>query len=232
MDSSRSSLPRTSPGRHPALLVALVVALGILSGAAAPPVQAATVVRGTPLQMLARLAVKAEHYWGYSRNYFPTWIDADVDGCNTRQEVLIAESTTIVHIGAGCYLTHGTWRSAYDGIVTHNPTTFDIDHVVALKEAWDSGAWAWTRARRRAYANDLGDARTLRAVSAASNRAKSDMDPAQWLPSLRSFRCTYAIQWVDVKVRWRLAVDSAERAALRRILSACSAPVQTVAIAP
>ena len=232
MDVSRRRRPGSGPGRHLALITALVVGLGILSGAAAPPVRATTIVRGTPLQMLARLATRAEHSWGYSRSYFPTWIDADGDGCNTRQEVLIKESTTTVHIGAGCYLTHGTWRSVYDGIVTHDPTTFDIDHVVALKEAWDSGAWAWTWSRRRAYANDLGDSRTLRAVSATSNRTKGDRDPAQWLPPLASFRCAYATWWVDIKVRWRLAVDSVERSALHRIVSACSAPIQTVAIAP
>ncbi len=231
MGGSRPNRPG-GPGRHLALLAALVIGIGLLSGAAAPPAQASTIVRGTPLQMLARLATKAEHYWGYSRSYFPTWIDADHDGCNTRQEVLIKESRTTVRIGAGCYLYGGSWRSVYDGIVTKNPTTFDIDHVVALKEAWDSGAWAWTSSRRRAYANDLGDSRTLRAVSAASNRSKGDRDPAQWLPPLTSFRCAYATWWVDIKVRWRLAVDSAERSALRRILSACSAPIQTVGLVP
>ena len=100
---------------------------------------------------------------------------------------------------------------------------------MALKEAWDSGAWAWTPSRRKAYANDLGDSRTLRAVSVASNAAKSDKDPAQWLPPLTGFRCTYAIWWVDIKVRWHLSVDPAERAALRNLLIHCSAPIQTVA---
>jgi hypothetical protein len=180
--------------------------------------------------MLARLATKSEHYWGYSRSYFPTWIDADGDGCNTRYEVLIKESLTTVHVGADCYLTHGKWRSVYDGYVSTNPTKFEIDHVVALKEAWDSGAWAWSAARRKAYANDLGDSRTLRAVSISSNESKSDYDPAQWLPPLVSFRCQYVIWWVDIKVRWRLAVDSTERAVIKSILSHCSAPIQTVAI--
>jgi hypothetical protein len=216
--------------RRFAVLFSAVVALGILAGPSAQPADAATVVRGTPLQMLARLATRSEHYWGYSRSYFPTWIDADHDGCNTRYEVLIAESLTKVHVGAGCYLTHGKWRSVYDGYVSTNPTKFQIDHVVALKEAWDSGAWAWTAARRKAYANDLGDGRTLRAVSISSNERKGDKDPAQWLPPLASFRCTYATWWVDIKVRWRLSVDSAERAALRNVLIHCSAPTQVVAV--
>jgi hypothetical protein len=213
-----------------AALVFAVVLIGLAAGPAAPRAAATTTVKGTPLQMLARLATKSEHYWGYSRSYFPTWIDANGNGCNTRYEVLIKESLTAVHIGSGCYLTHGKWRSVYDGFVSTNPTKFDIDHVVALKEAWDSGAWAWSAARRKAYANDLGDSRTLRAVSVASNDAKSDSDPAQWLPPLVNARCTYVIWWVDIKVRWRLAVDATERAAIKSILSHCSAPVQTVTV--
>lgn len=213
-----------------AALVAAAMALAITAGPAAPRVEAATIVKGTPLQLLARLATKSEHYWGYSRSYFPTWIDADHDGCNTRYEVLIKESLTTVHVGSGCYLTHGKWRSVYDGYVSTNPTKFEIDHVVALKEAWDSGAWAWSAARRKAYANDLGDSRTLRAVSVASNEAKSDADPAQWLPPLASFRCQYVTWWVDIKVRWRLAVDSTERAVIKAILTHCAAPIQTVAV--
>jgi hypothetical protein len=217
-------------GRRVAALLLAVAAMSLATGSTAAPVDASSVVHGTPLQLLARLSTRAEHTWGYSRSYFPTWIDADHDGCNTRYEVLIAESRTTVHVGSGCYLTHGSWLSVYDGYVSNNPTRFDIDHVVALKEAWDSGAWAWTTSRRRAYANDLGDGRTLRAVSVASNEAKSDKDPAQWLP-MASFRCTYVTWWVDIKVRWRLSVDSAERAAIRAVLTRCSAPIQAVAIA-
>ena len=92
---------------------------------------------------------------------------------------------------------------------------------MALKEAWDSGAWGWTEQRRRKFANDLGDSRSLRAVSASSNRSKSDRDPAEWLPPLESFRCTYATHWVVVQVRWRLSIDPGERSALHDILSIC-----------
>jgi hypothetical protein len=145
--------------------------------------------------------------------------------------VLIKESITTVHVGSGCYLTHGKWRSVYDGYVSTNPTKIEIDHVVALKEAWDSGAWAWSAARRKAYANDLGDSRTLRAVSISANESKSDYDPAQWLPPLASFRCQYVTWWVDIKLRWRLAVDSTERAVIKSILSGCPARTQTVGIA-
>jgi hypothetical protein len=114
------------------------------------------------------------------------------------------------------------WHSGYDGVITTDACTVEIDHLVALKEAWDSGAHGWTANRRRAFANDLGDPRSLRAVSARSNRSKSDRDPAEWLPPKGSFHCASATQWVVVKVRWHLAADGAEEQALRGLRSRAS----------
>lgn len=217
-------------GRTVRRLIVLFAA-AMLAAASGTPATAATIVRGTALQLLSGVRVAAEHPRGYDRALFVHWIDADGDGCDTRDEVLIAESITTPRVRSGCAVA-GSWRSDYDGVTMRNASTFDIDHVVALKESWDSGAWAWTPARRRSYANDLGSAGSLRAVSAASNRAKGDRDPAEWLPPLRAFRCAYATSWVVVKVRWRLSVDSAERAALRRILAACPARTVSVAVLP
>jgi Protein of unknown function (DUF1524) len=168
--------------------------------------------------VLARLAVRAESHAGsYLRARFKTWIDADRDGCDTRQEVLIAESTVRAKLGARCTVLAGRWVSLYDGIATTSPRTFDIDHVVPLEEAWTSGAWSWTTAKRTDYANDLGYGFTLQAVSAHSNRSKGDRDPAQWLPA-RSV-CTYAVRWVAIKYRWALTVDAAEKTTLARLLT-------------
>jgi hypothetical protein len=211
--------------------IAALAVVVTLSVSVVTPAAAATKVSGTALQLLARLRIAPEHPTGYSQARFTYWTDADHDGCSTRYEVLIQESRTTPRVGAGCSVK-GSWRSAYDGVTTTKASSFDIDHVVALKEAWDSGAWAWTSARREAYANDLGDTRMLRAVSAASNRSKGDRDPAQWLPPLASVRCTYATEWVVVKVRWHLSLDPAEWTALKRILAACPARTVTVAILP
>lgn len=210
-----------------ARLVALLV-VAVLAASNSAPASATTTVSGTGLQLLARLATAPERPGGYVRALFVHWIDADRDGCSTRNEVLISESRTTAREGTGCRVA-GSWRSVYDGRTTTNPSSFDVDHVVPLKEAWDSGAWGWTPASRQGYANDLGDSRSLRAVSATSNRSKSDRDPAQWLPPLATFRCTYATDWVVVKARWRLNVDTLERAALKRILAAC--PARTVRVA-
>lgn len=209
----------------------LLLAVALLGAANGAPTVASTPVTGTPIQLLARLATAREHAGGYDRALFVHWIDADGDGCNTRDEVLIAESRTTARVGPGCSV-NGSWRSAYDGVTTSRASSFDIDHLVPLKEAWDSGAWAWTSARRQGYANDLGDGRTLRAVSAASNRAKGEQDPAQWLPPLVGFRCTYATEWVAVKLRWHLSVDTLERTALLRILTTCLARPIRVNVLP
>ncbi|MBE8477461.1 HNH endonuclease family protein [Streptomyces justiciae] len=102
-----------------------------------------------------------------------------------------------------------------------------MDHLVPLTEAWDSGASAWTSKERQDYANDPGDARALIAVSAASNRSKSDQDPATWQPPAAGYRCAYATDWIAIKTRWELAIDNAERAALTDIVSSCpNSPVE------
>jgi hypothetical protein len=107
----------------------------------------------------------------------------------------------------------------------------DFDHLAPLAEAWDSGASAWTPKAREAYANDLGDDRALIAVSAASNRSKSDQDPATWQPPAAGYRCTYAADWVAMKTRWRLSIDPAEQMALTGILDSYPNSPISVALA-
>ncbi|UPZ27595.1 HNH endonuclease family protein [Streptomyces sp. LRE541] len=158
---------------------------------------------------------------GYQRTSFKHWVDADRDGCSTRAEVLIAESRTEPTIEAGCKVTAGEWYSYYDGVTLTAPSGLDIDHMVPLAEAWDSGARDWTAARREAYANDLGADRSLIAVTARSNRSKSDQDPADWTPPLADARCTYTTDWVVTKLRWQLAVDDREREALAGLAAGC-----------
>ena len=167
------------------------------------------------------LRIEAEYPSGYSRDLFRHWIDADGNGCDTRREVLIAESTTAVTVDSGCNITGGTWYSIYDNTSTTDSSSFDIDHVVALKEAWDSGAWNWTSTQRQAFANDLSQPFFLIAVSASSNRSKSDRDPAEWLPTNTAYRCDYVRVWIDVKRAWNLSVDQVEHDALAAQLSNC-----------
>lgn len=207
------------------------------STTAAPPTSSSSssteAAPTTLADLVAQLPVAPGHRAGYSRTLFRLWIDADGNGCNTRREVLIAEAVVAPKVGSGCRLTGGKWISPYDGITTTNSSTFDIDHVVPLAEAWDSGAWAWTPARRQSYANDLAVPWALIAVSAASNRSKGDEDPAEWLPPLPTARCTYAVGWVAVKIRWQLSVDPAEQQALGQLASECaSTPVPPIPLQP
>lgn len=167
------------------------------------------------------LRIEAEHSTGYDRDLFRHWIDADGDGCDTRKEVLIAESLEPVQTGSNCAILSGRWYSIYDNTETTDSSRFDIDHVVALKEAWDSGAWNWTADQRKNFANDLSESYFLIAVSASSNRSKSDRDPAEWLPTNTGYRCDYVRIWIDVKRAWNLSVDPAEDAALRNVLANC-----------
>ncbi|MGR4854873.1 GmrSD restriction endonuclease domain-containing protein [Streptomyces sp. LARHCF252] len=125
------------------------------------------------------LPVATEDRTGYHRETsFGGWIDADRDGCSTRQEVLLAEAIEPPAVSGRCTLTGGLWYSWYDNTEV---TKTDIDHMVPLAEAWDSGAKQWTKQRRVEYANYLDDDRHLVAVSQRSNRQKSDQDVTTWI---------------------------------------------------
>lgn len=171
--------------------------------------------------LLAQLEIEDEFEGGYDRDLFRHWIDADRNGCDARREVLIIEAVVSPVVGSGCSLTGGSWYSAFDGETTTDPSLFDIDHMVPLKEAWDSGAHAWDSERRRAFANDLDLPEALIAVSRSSNRSKGADDPAEWLPPLRSYHCQYVKDWMVVKISWQLSVDPREFTALRSVAAGC-----------
>lgn len=176
----------------------------------------------TAMTLLASLTVEDEPARvGYDRDLFDHWSDLDGDGCNTRYEVLTAESREPVETSDGCRPVSGLWVSAFDGKTTTDPSTFDMDHLVPLAEAWDSGADSWSASRREAFANDETSPLSLIAVSASSNRSKSDRDPAEWLPPSSSYHCTYVASWVSVKAAWNLSVDPAEKAAIDSVLTGC-----------
>jgi hypothetical protein len=158
---------------------------------------------------------------GYARSKFKHWSDLDKNGCNTRNDVILAEALVKPKVDKGCKIVKdtGKWYSAYDGLTVTNFSALDVDHMVPLAEAWDSGASKWDDARRQVYANDMGDANALIAVTAATNRSKSDQDPAEWLPAKDV--CTYVKNWVHVKVRWSLTIDEKELKVLKDTNAKC-----------
>ncbi len=162
------------------------------------------------LARLDSLTVAPEsHADSYDRALFPHWDDADHDGCDTRCEVLTAQRRP-----------DGSWFSEWDGATETDPSLVHIDHVVALAEAWRSGAWAWTPQQRDDFADDHAN---LLAVSATSNIRKSDKDAAQWFPSRAAANCLWARTVVVVKQKWSLTVDPAEKTALTNLLASCGA---------
>jgi hypothetical protein len=207
-----------------AALVAVLCSL-----AQATPSGAATT---SARSLAAALAVRAESGSStYQRTAFRHWVDANHDCQDTRAEVLISESRSTVHYTTTrhCKVATGRWVSPYDGATWTRASDVDIDHVVALKEAWESGARSWTSTNRERYANDLGHPWTLEAVTDNVNASKADRDFAQWRPSAGWPQCSYALKVATVKYRWRLAVDPAERTALLRILSgSCGAQRVTI----
>ena len=195
------------------------------------PTKVSTPTTATLLMTLVgNLEVEQEVGSGYDRDLFKHWTDADGDGCNARYEVLIEESLTPVTVSSGCKLSGGKWVSAFDLIETTDPSKFDVDHMVPLKEAWDSGAWAWDSRTREAYANDLEYEMSLIAVSANSNRSKSDRDPADWLPTNKDYWCEYITAWVQVKTRWSLSIDKAEKSKIDEVAESCDG--ETLEFAP
>lgn len=183
----------------------------------APPATSATAPAGNVAALIGQLPVAPEtDQDSYSRDFFAGWFDADGDGCNTRCEVLAEERHDSLP-----GLPDGGWLSPFDGYSTPDPSELDIDHLVPLAEAWRSGASRWDPARRAAFSNDLDAPQSLIAVTAATNRSKGDRDPASWQPPNTAYWCTYATDWVIVKLRWGLTADPAEVNALTNMAAKC-----------
>ena len=184
---------------------------------------------GAPVtDVLARLAVKGRApQTGYSRDRFGSgWADTDRDGCSTREEILRRDLRNVTDGRSGrcAVVAAGVLRDPYSGRTIAfrrgNATSeaVQIDHVVALDDAWQKGAQQWTPQRREAFANDPMN---LLAVDGPLNQAKGAGDAATWLPPATGYRCSYVARQVAVKARYGLWVTAAERDAVRRILTAC-----------
>lgn len=184
---------------------------------------------------LAALPIKGRApMTGYDRAAFgPAWSDDTGDqwghnGCDTRNDVLRRDLTDVVLKPGthGCVVLSGTLRDPYGagtidfvrGVGTS--TAVQIDHVVALGDAWQKGAQRWTPQQRRAFANDP---RELLAVSGPLNESKRDGDAATWLPPYKPFRCAYVARQVAVKRAYGLWVTRAEHDAIAKLLDDCPA---------
>lgn len=228
-----------------AVLVGLLMLLGWLSsrcGASDDQVAeqssaAGVVARPVPTAVAARrelATLRAVDRWprglpAYRRAAFgEPWRDVDGNGCDQRDDVLLRDALRARPRRQGACdhdVVAGTWRDPYTGRLLvladlEDPgqaETVQIDHVVPLAEAWRSGASGWSAGRRERYANDLAG---LLAVAGDANTVKGAGDPAGWRPRA-AFGCSYARRWIDIKARWRLGADVAERHALAEMLDSC-----------
>jgi len=176
---------------------------------------------------LKQLKVSAESREGYVRTKFKHWITISRTGqvgCDSRKSVIIDEALVKPTINKGCVLSGGKWLSVYDNVEVTDAGKLDVDHMVPLAEAWDSGASTWTDLKRQQYANDMVDPTHLIAVTGSSNRSKSDQDPADWLPVFKNYHCTYLANWIQIKIRWSLTIDAAELKALKDNTAQCPKP--------
>jgi hypothetical protein len=152
----------------------------------------------------------------YLRTDYKHWVDADVDGCDTRREVLQRDSILSIE---NCFSNDGEWYSIYDGLKITDARKIDIDHVVALAEAHRSGAWRWNIDKKKKFANDLDSPWSLRPVSSVSNRYKSDKDASKYKPTHGLCEYTYSV--IITKWRWSLSVDAVEKRSLVSNLKRC-----------
>ena len=185
---------------------------------------------GLATAVLETLAVKGRApKTGYTRDQFgQAWADIDRNGCDTRNDILKRDLTEIVYKPGtrNCVVASGTLVDRYSGetinFVRGNVTSMEvqIDHVVALSNAWQTGAFKLSAEQRKALANDPMN---LFAVKGRLNSQKGDGDAATWLPPLKSFRCTYVAQQIAVKAKYSLWVVAPEKAAMSAILAKCPA---------
>jgi len=160
---------------------------------------------------------------GYARSQFPHWSDPDRNGCDARNDTLKRDLTNITYkVGTKeCKVIAGQLLDPFTGkVITFSATkvVIDIDHVVALSNAWQTGAAYFDKNKRTQIANDPLN---LLAVDSKLNRQKGDGDAATWLPPYKAFRCEYVARQVAVKAKYGLWVTQPEKVAIDKILSTC-----------
>ncbi len=201
------------------IVVMLSVALSIPESAIAMSVkkERATVIIET-------LAVKGRAAkTGYDRSSFSHWRDPDRNGCDARNDILRRDLTNLVikSDSNGCKVLGGVLADPYSGKdidFVFGASLVDIDHVVAVSNAWQTGASQFTNEIRLQFANDPLN---LLAVSASLNRQKGDGDAATWLPPTKSYRCQYVARQIAVKKKYGLWLTKPEKIAMTTLLAKC-----------
>ena len=208
---------------HIEIRIAIVLSLLV---AGISPSQADSVASG--LSIIEAQATKGRAAkTGYTRAQFgQTWADVDRNGCDTRNDILKRDLTATVfkENTRDCVVISGTLIDPFSGerinFVRGNVSSMEvqIDHVVPLSNAWQTGAFKLSMKERTAFANDPMN---LLAVKGRLNSQKGDGDAATWLPPLKSYRCDYVLRQIAVKIRYKLWFTAPEKEAMIRILKSC-----------
>ena len=208
---------------HIEIRIALVLSLVV---AGITPAKAESIASGLSViqtQITKGRAAKT----GYTRDQFgPAWADVDRNGCDTRNDILKRDlvSEVFKEKTNGCTVLTGTLVDPFSGETINfvqgakTSSEVQIDHVVALSNAWQTGAFKLTADQRKAFANDPLN---LLAVKGRLNSQKGDGDAATWLPPLKSFRCDYVSKQIAVKIKYKLWFTAPEKEAMIRILKTC-----------
>jgi hypothetical protein len=176
------------------------------------------------LTVLNSLSVKGRAAkTGYTRAQFTHWSDLDRNGCDARNDTLKRDLTEVIYKAGtrDCKVISGLLLDPYSGkVITFSSTksNIDIDHVVALSNAWQTGAAYFDKTKRQQIANDPLN---LLAVDFSLNRQKGDGDAATWLPPLKSYRCDYVARQIAVKAKYGLWVTQPEKSAIIKLLEKC-----------
>lgn len=217
--------------RHP--LAGLVVAVVFAGGCTTAPPEpstnldrSATTARLLAVDALAALAVQGgAPRTGYDRDQFgPAWADVDANSCSTREDVLRRDLTNQTLGPDGCTVLAGTLDDPYSSATitfTRGPDTsadVQVDHVVSMSNAWQTGAQQLDPSTRAAFANDPLN---LLATGGPLNQQKGGGDAATWLPPEKAYRCDYVARQVAVKTTYQLWVTPPERDAINSILVTC-----------
>ena len=205
------SLPRQTPAPPPPV---------------SPPATSASApeaARPVALVMSITVAERPAEMPDYDRDDWDHWNDADRDCQDTRQEVLVAESSVAVRFtdDRECRVASGRWADPYTGDTVEDPGKLDVDHMVPLANAHASGGHAWSEQRKELYANSLIYPEHLVAVTASANRSKGANGPDGWRPPNRTYWCRYASDWIAIKNEWGLTATEPEAVALREMLETC-----------
>ena len=201
------------------LVIASLLAITLLL-----PASAVTVKKERAIEIIETLAVKGRAAkTGYDRSSFSHWRDPDRNGCDARNDILRRDLTNLLikSDSNGCKVLGGVLADPYSGKnidFVFGASLVDIDHVVALSNAWQTGAFQFTSEIRLQFANDPLN---LLAVSASLNRQKGDGDAATWLPPTKSYRCQYVARQIAVKKKYGLWLTKPEKVAMSTLLAKC-----------